>query len=199
MYRLFYTPKTAKDVLYVIIKPEVYPDEVKTLGEVTVLYANKELIGLNFAPASKLFNLASEGMIPAPSAELLDKINALLEDKGLEPLPPYEDSLYRIATLTLKEEHPFEDGKWILTFSLNGEKIETVSRYPNLKEGERYVLALAGCIKFDATQVITKTVKNIKQEAEVCSPFDLRVGEEKTKAYEASSLQEGGDFYLGGK
>lgn len=195
MYRLYYNAATAGDVLYVVIRPEATPDNVKKRGDVVTLFAEGKRIGINFLAISKTIKIKASGMIPIVPEELLKALNSLLANVGEEPLPEQNDSRYRVAEVLSTEEHPLDEKKKIIHLSLGETKLDTVSRYANLVPGVRTVVALDGCLKADSSEFVSHVERNIPIQAEVCSPKDLLLGEEETKAFETDKAP-GADFFL---
>ncbi len=195
MYRLFYNLDNVGDVLFVVFDPEAIPNKVDNHDGLTALYRDDELIGVNLFGVGQEFGLKEKGMIVKVSDSLLSKVNQKFENSGLKALGKNVDNGYIVALVTKLEEHPLDERSNIVTLDLGGKEATTVSRYANLKEGLLIVVAIDGCIKFDGTAFHKKIVRNIPIECEVCSPFDLRIGEEGKAAYEAEGRQAGDDFF----
>jgi len=201
MYRLFYNYKVMGDVLYVVIDPLSYPDQVEKIGNVAALYKEKKLIGINLFDFGELVKLHTEGMIVTPEDKLIDVINSELQNAGLSPLPYTRDSGYHVGKIVSLEEHPLDEKAQIVHLDFGNNKIvETTSHYPNLAVGELLVCALVGTIKFDGTLFRAGLVRNIGHEADICSEKELRIGEDFKQAFIVKEgYLSGDDFYLGGK
>ncbi|MCF0113632.1 MAG: hypothetical protein HUJ60_06645 [Bacilli bacterium] len=195
MYRFFYQPETAKDVLYLVIDPLVTPDKVVENDNLVLLYREGALVGANLFCPKAIFPELKAGMIPLPCAEFLKQFNILLTESGAPALPSPENSGYLVAGITNLEEHPLDEKQSIVTLSLGAKSLITTTRYANLEIGARVVIAVDGCIKFDGQQVKATVIRNINKDAEICSPFDLRIGDESKKAYIETIKQPGEDFF----
>ena len=195
MYRFFCNPDNVGDVLFAVFDPETIPNRVEEREGVTALYRDETLVGINFFGAVEEFGLNQKGMIVKICDDLLSKVNEKLASVGLKSLEKNLDSGYIVAKVTALEEHPLDERSNIVTLDLGGKTLTTVSRYANLKEGLLIVVAVDGCIKFDGMAFHKKTVRNIPIECEVCSPFDLRVGEESKAAFEVQNKLPGEDFF----
>ena len=83
MYRLFYDFEVNGDVLFVLLDPEKKPDEVKVEGDITLLYTQKELVGMNLFHISNIVKIKSKGVIFAPDEKLLATLNSYLSNHNL--------------------------------------------------------------------------------------------------------------------
>lgn len=194
MYRLFYHPETLGDILFLVIDEEAYPNEKKTIGEVTCLYQNGKLVGAN------LFKVAKErqfpvGMIASPSQEMIAFINKKLAAFN-ETIVYEENSGYKVAEIRFLEEHPLDEKMKIVTLKVGDKQLVTTSRYPNLEVGEKLVIALDGCIKFDGSTFHSSVIKNIPHEADIANASELHLGDDFKLAYiPEDHFISGDDFY----
>ena len=196
MYRLYYHHKTNGDILFLVIDPESYPDKVEKKDDVVALYKEGKLVGINFLSIGKTMKVRAEGMIVFPDDKVIDVLNDKLALAGLEKLPYVRDSGYKVALIEKKEEHPLDERMSILTLSIGEKKLSTVTRYANIEEGDKIVIALDGCLRFDGSAFHARVERNIPIEAEVCSEADLRLGEESKKALVVSDKEAGEDYFL---
>ena len=195
MYRFFYNPDNVGDVLFVVVDPEAIPNKVVERDGLTALYRDDVLVGANLFGVGEAFGLTEKGMIVKIDEKLFCNVNEQFSKNGLEPLAKNVDSGYLVARVTKLEEHPLDERCNIVTLDLGGKELTTVSRYANLEEGMRIVVAIDGCIKFDGTAFHKKIVRNIPIECEVCSPFDLRLNEEGKSAFVVTDKAPGEDFF----
>lgn len=196
MYRFYYNRKTAGDVLYCVLDASSYPDSTKKIGDVVALYHGKERVGINFLNISKTIKIKAEGMIPTAGSEFLSPINYMLENAGEEPLPEQSSTYYAIAEVSGIEEHPLDEKKSIVHLSLGEKSLDTVTRYANLKQGSKTVVALDGCLRIDGTPFLAHSEKNIPVDCEICSEKDLGLGEESKQAFLVEEGKPGEDFFL---
>ena len=194
MYRFYYSHSTGGDVLYCLIDPSSYPDEVRKKGDVASLYFQGRRIGINFLNISKKVKIKADGMIPSLSPRLLEIVNHMLINALEEPLPSLEKSLFAIAEVISTEEHPLDEKKKIVHLSLGDSTLDTVSRYQNVIKGAKVVVALDGCIKADGTVFSSHSERNIPIDCEICSSLDLRLGSEEKAAFIALGAP-GDDFF----
>ena len=85
------------------------------------------------------------------------------------------------AKVVSKEEHPLYERKSILTLDA-GRRLSTVTGYQNVEVGDLIAILLPGP-RMDGTYFAPRVEKNIAIDCEVCSPKDLRQGDDGTKAY----------------
>ena len=195
MHRIYYSKNLNDDTLFVVIHADMTPDRVEKKEDVVALYAGDELIGINLLNASKYIDIDPKGMIAKEEQGLLDKLNACFVPAGLPALEKNEASGYAVAKILKLEEHPLDEKKQIVTLSLGGKTLETTTRYQNIEEGALVVVALDGCYKFDGTCFKAGIIRNIHQDCELCSPSDLRLGEDYKTAYLPLDKKEGEDFF----
>lgn len=196
MYRLFYNHENVGDVLFVVLDAHAYPDKSESKGDVTALYKDGKLIGVNLFNFTKTVKLKVQGMIVTPDDKLIDVINALLSAANVPALPYCRDSGYKIAVVKNIEEHPLDERSSILTLDLGDKELCTVTRYQNVEIGKPIVVAIDGCVKFDGTLFEKKVVRNIPIDCEVCCAADLRLGEEFKAAFIPETNIAGSDFFL---
>ncbi len=195
MYRLFYDFESNGDVLFVVINPEKKPDEIITNGDVTTLYANKELVGINIFNVSRIAKLKSHGAIFAPDTLLLKTINDLLENSNAPRLEETSNSGFKVLTISNLEEHPLDEKASIVTLKDGEKTYQAVSHYKNLEIGKMVVVALDGTILYDGSLFSKKLVKNIPVDATLCSGKELKVSDNYKEAFIPEGYSEGEDFF----
>jgi tRNA-binding EMAP/Myf-like protein len=198
MYRLFYDKVVSGDILFVLISPEKKTSKTVKVGDLALLYSGEELTGINLFNASKVYPIASKGIIYAQKKELIDALNKVLVNAKVAPLPYLADSGFHLAKISAMEEHPLDEKAHILTLSLGSENKTTVSWYPNLSIGALVVVALDGTILRDGSVFHSFVSRNIPNEVSLMGSKDLGLPEGEG-AYLATSGNPGDDFFLGGK
>ena len=196
MYRLFYDFETNGDVLFVLFDPEKKPDEIKSIGDITLLYAQKELVGMNLFHISNIVKIKSKGVIFAPDEMLLKTLNSYLSNHNAPLLETLQDSGYEVMKIKNLEEHPLEEKAQIVTLESKGETYQSVSYYPNLKIGEFVVVSKDGTILYDGSIFHKKLVRNIPVDVALCSPKELKISDDYKEAFLPEGYQEGEDFFL---
>lgn len=86
MYRLYYSYKAVGDVLLIVIDETCYPDAIKSRENVTALYKNNKLVGVNIFEISKVVKIHANGLIHYVNEELVKVINSILENASVETL-----------------------------------------------------------------------------------------------------------------
>lgn len=194
MYRLFYNYETSGDVLFIVIEPDKKADKVVSKDNVTFIYADNELIGINIFKISETVKIKHNGAIFFPKKELLAAINPLIVNAGEKALEEPTSSGYEIMTITKLEEHPLDEKAKIVTLRSLEKTYQSVSYYPNLEEGLKVVVAKEGCILIDGSKFLKKLVRNIPSEVSLCSASELGIGEDRKTAFIPEG-NEGEDFF----
>lgn len=196
MYRLFYDFETNGDTLFIVISPEKKPDEAISNGDVTCLYTNKELVGINIFNVSRIAKLKSHGAIFAPDSLLLNTINDLLSNSNAPKLEETTNSGFKVLSIVNLEEHPLDEKAQIVTLKgKNDETYQAVSYYKNLVVGEKIVGALDGTILYDGSLFNKKSIKNIPADVTICSGKELKVNDNYKEAFTPEGYTEGEDFF----
>ena len=197
MYRLFYDYETNGDILFLLIDPEAKVHHTKKVGNVVVLYdENERVVGANLFEVSNVAKIHSRGALFAPSEKLLAAINPWLVNAGIPALSVEKSSGFKVFQITKLEEHPLEEHSRIVTLSDGEKKYSTVSSFSALKEGDKVVGAIDGCILGDGTLFHAKEMRHIPVDVQLMSAKDLRIGEEDDEAFHPEGYALGEDFFL---
>lgn len=200
MYRLFYNYKISGDVLFVLIDPEKEVTRKERKGDVVALYSEDKLVGINIFNLLSIAKIKANGMIATPEDSLIDLINSILLNAGMEKLPYARESGYKVGKITKLEEHPINEKAHIVTISLGDKELTTVSYYKNLKEGMLVVVALEGTILYDGSVFHAFVSRNIPSECSILEAKELRINVESAGAFEVGEgYAPGDDFFYGGK
>lgn len=169
---------------YLFVKcGEGKPDRSLDENGATLLYRGDEFLGANIAHPKGI--------------KLQDGLNVRLSSKDEEALKGYlgahyqspEPSNFVYAKVVFKEEHPLYERKSILTLDA-GKRLSTVTGYQNVEVGDSIAILLPGP-RMDGTYFAPRVEKNIAIDCEVCSPKDLRRGDDGTKAYIGNDEEAG--------
>ena len=188
MKALFSSKFHDKPVLYLVEDPTAVPDETRECEGMTLLYRDNKRIGANFFG----IETEEEGLIFAPSEALVSLINDRLKAENEETVS-FPSSGYRNATVTAVREHPLDERKSIVGLDLGSSSLITSTRY-SLQVGDSVVVLTDGGFRRDGTAFLSSVIRNIPQEAEICSPYDLKIGEE-SKAPAAGNGLPGSDYF----
>ena len=169
---------------YLFVKcGEGKPDRSLDENGATLLFHGDEFLGANIAHPKGI--------------ELQDGLNVRLSSKDEEVLKGYlgahyespEPTNFVYAKVVSKEEHPLYERKSILTLDA-GRRLSTVTGYQNVEVGDLIAILLPGP-RMDGTYFAPRVEKNIAIDCEVCSPKDLRQGDDGTKAYIGNDEEAG--------
>ncbi len=190
MIAIFYNPSL--DCLFLTDSASSKPEKTVKAGDLTVLLKGEEVIGYN------LFNPQSHGIKPVEGYNALlegyDKLAGLAQAAGYPINNEPTGSEYTVCLIESTEEHPLYENARILYLSDGKRKLTTVTRYQNCQKGDRIVVKTGG-YRLDGTIFNPRVEKNIAIDGEVCSPFDLKIGEESKAAYIEKAKKEGEDYF----
>ena len=174
-YALFYDYHTIGDVLLIVKDLETKPDKKVTNGDVVSLYKNDELIGINIFNISSVLKIKSKGLIVLPMKEMIDVINNILRNAEVETLDYKEESGFKIGHVLTCEEHPDSDHMHVLTVDVKDEVLDIVCGAPNVKVGQKVVVATLGTTMFDGKKIVPSELRGIKSNGMLCSPRELHL------------------------
>lgn len=174
-YAIFYNYHTIGDVLLIISDLETKPNRVVKNGDVTSLYLDDKLIGINIFNISNVLKIKSNGLIVLPLKEMIDVINNILINANVETLDYKKESGFKVGKVLTCEEHPDSDHMHVLTVDIGSEVLDIVCGAPNVKEGQKVVVATLGTTMFDGKKIVPSSLRGIKSNGMLCSPRELHL------------------------
>lgn len=174
-YAIFYNYHTIGDVLLIISDLETKPNRVIKNGDVTSLYLDDKLIGINIFNISNVLKIKSNGLIVLPLKKMIDIINNILINANVETLEYKKESGFKVGKVLTCEEHPDSDHMHVLTVDIGSEVLDIVCGAPNVKEGQKVVVATLGATMFDGKKIVPSSLRGIKSNGMLCSPRELHL------------------------
>lgn len=174
-YAIFYNYHTIGDVLLIISDLETKPNRVIKNGDVTSLYLDDKLIGINIFNISNVLKIKSNGLIVLPLQKMIDIINNILINANVETLEYKKESGFKVGKVLTCEEHPDSDHMHVLTVDIGSEVLDIVCGAPNVKEGQKVVVATLGTTMFDGKKIVPSSLRGIKSNGMLCSPRELHL------------------------
>ena len=165
-YSIFYSYKEIGDVLLIIFDEETLPTSHNRREDVAVIYHDDTIIGYNIFNISKVIKIKTKGIIYFPSDVFIDVINTILQNQKLETLTHCAHSGYVIGQVTNIEM----SGESIAPFIDVGDKIVKGQDVPNVKIGDKIVVALPGARLYDGQEI-----KEDISPAHLCSNRELSI------------------------
>ena len=105
-YLLYFSNQVYKDSLYIHLRKDYQiKDETKFFHDVEVLYKQKTPIVYMIHNLSRYTKIWMDGYIYLPNKLLIQVINSILINEGLEPLMEKESSGFIIGKITAKEPY----------------------------------------------------------------------------------------------
>ena len=141
----------------------------------TSLYLDDKLIGINIFNISNVLKIKSNGLIVLPLKEMIDVINNILINANVETLEYKKESGFKVGKVLTCEEHPDSDHMHVLTVDIGSEVLDIVCGAPNVKEGQKVVVATLGTTMFDGKKIVPSSLRGIKSNGMLCSPRELHL------------------------
>lgn len=175
-YGLYYNKEKIGDVLIIIFNSNQIPNFVKTTENCKVLYKNDELVGINILNISKILKIKSHGYLPLINKEVLNVINSILINNGLEALPYQEKSGFVVSQIIDMEEHPESDHLHICKVDCGNDNfLQIVCGAYNAKVGMKVVCALPYTFMPNGQQIIPSKLLGIESNGMLCSGRELNL------------------------
>lgn len=193
MYRFYKQKSAGKDVVYLLLEGDLFPDNVVNSDQATLLYNGGKLIGVNFFGGETSL-LPHYGMNVVLEDEVLDAFNEVLVHCGADPLPRETSSGFVIGEVIAKEEHPLDEKKSILKISTGDKTYETISSF-RVECGEKVAVALDGAYLSDGTLFKQHIDHNLRVDVLLLSASMLGIGEDKG-VYKVPEGKNGCDLFI---
>lgn len=175
-YGLYYNKEKIGDVLIIIFNSNQIPNFVKTTENCKVLYKNDELVGINILNISKILKIKSHGYLPLINKEVLNVINSILINNGLEALPYQGKSGFVVSQIIDMEEHPESDHLHICKVDCGNDNfLQIVCGAYNAKVGMKVVCALPYTFMPNGQQIIPSKLLGIESNGMLCSGRELNL------------------------
>ena len=133
-----------------------------------------------------------------PNNKLIDIINNVFENNGLEKLPYKKESGFKIGKILTVDEHPESTHLHILTVDVGSEVLDIVCGAANVAENAIVVVATIGTTMFDGTVIKPGKLLGETSNGMCCSERELNLTDDQTKRgllLLDESYQIGADFF----
>lgn len=176
-YAFYYDYESIGDVLLIVINSSSeIPNKAIKKDDVTILYKNDELIGINIFNISKVLKIKAKGFIPLVNEKILDVINHIIENAGLEKLPLQKESGFRVAKIIEIEDHPDSDHLHICTVDVGDkEPLQIVCGAFNARKDLICVCAMPYTFMPNGAQIIPDKLIGIDSYGMLCSGRELNL------------------------
>lgn len=176
-YAFYYDYESIGDVLLIVINSSSeIPNKVIKKDDVTILYKNDELIGINIFNISKVLKIKAKGFIPLVNEKILDVINHIIENAGLGKLPLQKESGFRVAKIIEIEDHPDSDHLHVCTVDVGDkEPLQIVCGAFNARKDLICVCAMPYTFMPNGAQIIPDKLIGIDSYGMLCSGRELNL------------------------
>lgn len=173
---MYYNFETVGDVLLIVFDSYQKPDRIVKKDDVTVLYYNDKIIGINIFNISEIMKIKVNGLIPIVNQKMLDVINNILKNHGLDSLDYQKESGFKVAKIVECEEHPDSEHLHILKVDI-GDKdlVDIVCGASNARVGLICVCATAYTFMPNGEQIIPSKLLGEQSNGMLCSGRELNL------------------------
>ena len=191
-YLLYFSNNVYKDSLYIHLKRDYrIKDETKFFNDVEVLYKQKEPIVYMIHNISRYTKIRMDGYIYLPNKILLDVINPILINAGLEPLAYKDKSGFVIGKISAKTAY--------LTgfyYDLNlSDHIAHAYSEQEIQVGKKVVVIEEGISLDEKRYFLNYELEGQKINAYLVNEKDLSISESDQVIIIEENIKVGSDFF----
>ena len=193
-YSIYYSYKTIGDVIIIVFDNEKIATSHTRKGPVEIIYYNDEVIGYNIFNIKEIMKIKSCGLIYLPSPTLIEVINNILENNGVEKLAPVLHSGYYIGQVS--DVISLNESKNFIVINLDNEIINVISKCQILKANDKVVVAKAGT-RLSTGEIVKEGVfEGTLLNGHLCTNYELGLydGEDQVLVID-ESMPIGKDFF----
>lgn len=172
-YSYFYNKNLIGDVLLISIDNELTTTSIKTFDDITLVYHNDILTGINIFNFSSVVKIKNEGRIVLPPNEMIDAINSKLSLISDIKLSYVTETGFKVGKILTVDEHPESSHLHILTVDIGSEVLDIVCGAYNVKENMLVVVATIGTVMMDGTVIKPGKLLGEVSNGMCCSPKEL--------------------------
>jgi len=169
----FYNYKTVGDVLMAVIDNDTFPTSSKSVGDITFIYNNDKLIGINFFNFSAICKTKSKGKIVLPPNALIDLLNVQLSRIGDIHLNYVVKSNFVVGRILSIDEHPESTHLHLLKVDIGSQILDIVCGARNVEANKLCVVATCGAMMMDGTVIKPGKLLGEVSNGMCCSPKEL--------------------------
>ncbi len=196
----FYNYKTVGDVLMAIIDNDALPTSSKSFNNITLIYSQDTLIGINFFNISEIVKIKSIGKIVLPPVALIDVLNSMLKEIGDYQLDYITDSMFVIGKILSVEEHPESDHLHLLKVDIKDEVLDIVCGARNVEVNKLCVVAKVGAMMMDGSVIRPGKLLGEVSNGMCCSAKELGIDipyiPHHLLLLDEENVEVGQDFFL---
>lgn len=170
---LFYNYRLIGDVLLIDIANDLIPTHFKREKDVTLIYSNDTLVGINIFNFSEIIKFKTEGRIILPPNTLIDIINDKCSEFGIEKIDYIKESGFKVGEIIEVSEHPESTHLHLLKVDVGSEVLDIVCGARNVKEKMKVVVATIGTAMMDGTIIKKGELLGEVSYGMCCSPKEL--------------------------
>lgn len=193
-YSMYYSYKGIGDVLLIIFDNEKKATRHESIGRVTVIYHDDEIIGYNIFDIKEVVKIRNEGMIYLPTKEFVSIVNSILINAKQAPLDMIKNSGYFIGTIIEKKD--FDKECYLLTINVGDEVVKACVNDSSLNVGDNIVVAKLGTRLNSGVSVKEEMINGETINGHVCTCLELGIKEEKDHILVLDKAEKNGiDFF----
>ena len=191
-YLLYFSNNVYKDSLYIHLKRDYQiKDETKFFNDVEVLYKQKEPIVYMIHNISKYLKIWMDGYIYLPTKVVIDIVNSILINAGLEPLAYKDKSGFIIGKILAKS--PYLHG-FYYEIDLSDHTAHAFSE-EEIQVGKKVVVIEEGTSLDEKRYFLNYELEGQKIDAYLVNEKDLLISESNKAIIIDENIKIGSDFF----
>ena len=191
-YLIYFSNNVYKDSLYIHLRRDYQiKDETKFSNDVEVLYKEKEPIVYMIHNISRYAKIWMDGYIYLPTKIMIDVVNSILINAGLEPLAYKTESGFKIGKITAKTAylHGF-----CYEIDIGDKHVHTYSD-EELNVGKKVVIIQEGVSLDEKRYFLNYELEGEKIDAYLVNEKDLSISSDNKTIIVDDKLKVGSDFF----
>ncbi|MDY2728252.1 MAG: DUF4479 domain-containing protein [Candidatus Onthovivens sp.] len=174
-YGLYYNKEKLGDILFIVFNSNTNPNKVIKKDHCTILYKDEKIVGINIFNISSIIKIKAKGFIPYINMDILNCINSILINEGVEKLPYQDSSGFTVAQIVEIDEHPDSDHLHVLSVFNGKDTLQIVCGASNVKVGMKVVLANLYAFMPSGQQILPAKLLGIESYGMLCSGRELNL------------------------
>ncbi len=174
MLTVAYFPQAYPGTVFLYFKPVLRANRVETLENVSILYHENIIIGINlFNVPSALSQNLHHGLNRTLSDEFIAQFNQYVKFIGIPLMIEQPSSGFMTGLIRSKEQHPESDHLFICLVDIGERTLQIITNSDKVKMGDKVVVAIEDSITATGFMVVPGMMMKYISEGMLCSAVTL--------------------------